>query len=164
MLLLEGGGRGVLLVHGHLLLGSGLVLNAVGPAVIRDVGRVDDRGLFDDGPVDVDVGYHGAVYVDNGGVVGKGAAIPCAAGKADSPVAAAVVHAAIIADVRSPVACMEAEMAAGIAPVAGGPERAGIRCRHPCAGNPVETEKTVVPVAGRPDQVRRRARRLNINR
>ena len=155
--------RRVRLFRGGLFFGGWRVLHPVGSAIVRDVGDVDDRGLLNDGLVHIDVGYRAAVHVDNRGVIGKVPAVPRAAGKADAHVATPVVHAAIIADVWSPIAGMPAIMASPKAPVAGGPESASIGSRDPCAGYPVITEETVVPIAGGPDQVRLRAGRLFVD-
>jgi hypothetical protein len=77
-------------------------------------------------------------------------AAPVAALVADADVAKAVIDAAIVADVWTPVATVKAIAVIVVAPVAGGPERALIGSLHPSAGNPVVTASTPGPVAGRP--------------
>ena len=139
------------------------MLDAVGSTTIGDVAGIHDCRLFDDRCVDVDIGHRGAIHVNNRGVIGECAAIPRAARKADAHVAAAVVHAAVEADVRSPITGMEAITTASKAPVAWSPEGADIRSRHPRAGNPVVAKEAVVPVSRRPDQIRLRAGWLHID-
>jgi hypothetical protein len=163
MLLLECCRRRVLFVRSDQFLGRGLVLNAVGSAVVGDVGGVDDGCLLDNGPIDVDVGDNVDVHADNRGVVGEDAAIPPAARKANSHVAAAVVDAAVEADVRSPVPPMEGVSAAEPAPVTWGPQGADVGGGHPGTWDPVVTKETPMPVSRRPHQVGGRARRLLIN-
>jgi hypothetical protein len=104
VLLLEFRWCRVRLVQCDLLVRGGLMLNAVGAAVESDVVGVDNGGLFNDGPIDVDVSYHIHIHVDDRGVVSENTAIPRAACKTNTHKAAAVVHAAVKADVRSPVA------------------------------------------------------------
>jgi hypothetical protein len=79
------------------------------------------------------------------------AAAPVAALVADTDVAKAVIDAAIIADVRTPIATIKAVAIMPEAPIAGGPECALIRSLDPPAGHPVITVLTPCPVAGGPE-------------
>jgi len=91
-----------------------------------------------------------AVHMHDRGVVVEVVAAPLSAGKADAAIAEAVVYAAVVAHVRTPVALMEAIPAAFPTPVGGRPQRAFIRGGHPCAGNPVVALVAIGPVSGRP--------------
>jgi hypothetical protein len=137
MLYLNRGWSRVLFVGSYLFLGPGLVLDAAGTAVIRHTVGVDDRVSLHDCPVDVGGVDDGLIHMHHSGVVGKGAAAPFSAGKTDAPIAEAVVHPAVVADVTAPIAFVEDKAAARPAPVVGGPESAPIGRRHPGTGNPV---------------------------
>lgn len=104
------------------------------------------------------------VHVDDRGVIEEVPAAPFAAGKACAAEAKAVVHAAIVTDVLTPIAFMEEVAAVGPTPVAGSPDQTGVGRWNPCAGNPVKTIQTEVPVTGRPDQIRGGRRRLHFDR
>src|SRR5208282_6383437 len=91
------------------------------------------------------------------------ASAPLATGKTHAAVTEAVVHAAIVADVRAPIAVMEPEAAAEPAPVTRRPQRAGIRNRNPGAGHPVVVSAVPAPVAGRPHHALFRADGLYVN-
>ena len=85
----------------------------------------------------IDVVHPAVADIVDAAVVVEMAAIPVAALVANAGVAKAVVHIAIEANVRSPVSVKEGVAAAGVAPVAGRPQRAFIGSLNPCAGNPV---------------------------
>jgi hypothetical protein len=93
------------------------VLNAVGTAVIGDAAAVSDGVILHNRPVTV-CGVDSA-FIDarDRGVIAEVVALPLAAGVTDTPVAVAVVHAAIVAYVTAPVAAMEPVVAAVPAPV-----------------------------------------------
>ncbi len=107
-----------------------------------------------------------SVYIDpvDGAVVVEVVAAPITAVIAVAGVTAAVWNASVEADVQAPVTAIEAIAIAVKAPVAGGPESAGIGCRDPCAGNPVVAKGSVVPIAGSPDVVWIWCDGLHINR
>ena len=149
-------GGGVIFVHrrnlaplrphaetaGTAVIADGVLRDAVVGHVIDDDGAVVD--VRDVGVIDVDVGYSTVVL--------KVVALPVAAVEAGADIAEAVVNAAVVADVRAPVADMEAEASEGEAPVGGCPERAIVGRRAPDAGDPVVATVVlvVVPVAGGP--------------
>jgi hypothetical protein len=136
VLCLEAGRSRMLLARGCLLLGSGGVLNATRPAVVGHMIGVGNDAPLHNSPVNVGRVDDGLIHVHDCGVIGKGVAAPLAAGKADASVAAAVVHAAVVADVAAPITVMKPVVAAGPAPVVGGPQRALIGSRNPGAGHP----------------------------
>ena len=78
------------------------------------------------------------------------AATPIAALVAETDVAKAIIDAAIVADVRTPVATVKTVAMIVIAPVAGSPERALVRSLHPSAGNPVVAALTPAPITRSP--------------
>jgi putative CocE/NonD family hydrolase len=150
VLALHRGGRDVLLVHGGSLRGRRLRSDAARTVVAHAVDRgVVDRGVVDHRVVDVGVVDHGGVHAHHGRVVGEYPAPPLAADEADAAVAEAVVHAAVEADVRAPVAGMKQVHAADEAPVSRGPQHAHSRGRDPGAGHPV-VPAVPGPVTGRP--------------
>ncbi len=156
----------MLLVFGSPLRWTGGVLNAAGTAVVGHVVGVGDDASLDNRPVNVGSVDHGLIHMDDRGVIGKGAAAPLAAGKADASIAVAVVDAAVVANVAAPIAAMEAVVAVGPVPVVGRPQRALIGSWNPGAGYPVIAALILIvgPVAGRPHQVGLGAGRLHIDR
>jgi hypothetical protein len=153
----------MLFTHCGAFLRCRIVPDATGPANISYVRIVDDGVVVDDGLVDVGVADDGPIYPHHGGVIGKLAAAPLAADKADAHVAKAVIHTAIVADVVAPVAVMEYIKSVGPAPVTWRPQRALKGCRNPGAGNPVIAVVAIGPVARRPHQAGLRAKRLFVN-
>src|ERR1017187_5050904 len=126
---LVGGGLEVVLVLRLHLHRRGTSRDA-GAAVEADVVRVDDGVLFNDGAILVDVGHVDAAKVRHGAVVGEASAPPPAAPEADAAVAESVVHPAIKADVRTPVAGVPSICATRKSPVAGRPQKANTRRMH----------------------------------
>jgi hypothetical protein len=102
---------------------------------------VGNDASLDYRPVNICGVNYGLVHMHDSGVIGEGAAAPLAAGKSDAAVSEAVIHAAVVADVRPPIAFMEDIAATLPAPIVGGPQKAGLRRRHPGTGNP-----EVVPI------------------
>ena len=96
-------------------------MNAAWTAAKADVVVIDDGGAVDDGGIDVRVVNHRAIHIHNRRIVMKVVTAPLAARKTNAHVAEAVIHAAIVADVRPPVALMEDIMAVFPSPVVGGP-------------------------------------------
>ena len=101
----------------------------------------------------IDVAVDGDVNVVNRAVVVKVAAVPVAALVADADIAEAIIDAAVVADVRAPVATVEAVAMVMEAPVAGRPESAGVGSLNPCAGHPIVAAPAPGPIAGSPQVV-----------
>ena len=143
---------------------GGVVVNPARTAAEAHVARVGNDAPVHDSVVCIHR-VKARAHVHHRGVVGKDSAAPFAAGKADAAVAEAVVHPAVVAHVRSPVAFMEDVLAVFPAPVVGRPQHAGLGRGNPCAGNPVVAAVVAVrPITGRPHQARFRAERLLIDR
>src|SRR5580658_9251900 len=121
--------------------------------VFMDHRAINESGVHDRG-----------VHVDDCSVVREMPAPPFTAYETHAVVTESVIHAAVEADVRSPIAGMPAVNAACEAPVAGSPEQADARWSDPDAGNPVISCVTVGPVTGSPKKPFGRARRLHVNR
>jgi hypothetical protein len=156
----------MLLVSCNPLRWTGGVLNAAGTAVVGYVMGVGNDASLDNRPVNVSGVNNIPIHMDDRGVIGKGAAAPLAAGKADASIAAAIVDAAVVADVAAPIPAMEAVVATGPVPVVGRPQRALIGSWNPGAGHPVIVALILIvgPVAGRPHQIGLRTDRLHIDR
>jgi hypothetical protein len=90
-------------------------------SVIGNVVCVDDRVLLHNRPVHVGGVDNILIHVHHRGVIGKRTASPLSAGEADAPVPKAVVNAAVVAHVRSPVAAMEPVVASVPVPIIGSP-------------------------------------------
>jgi hypothetical protein len=120
MVTLDGAGRRVPLSREAAFISRGLVSNAARSARIGHMPVIDDGGVMNDRFIPVDV-VEAAAYMHDRRVVEEVAAAPFAAGKADTHVAEAVVDAAVISYVRSPIAVVEQVMAAFKAPVRGRP-------------------------------------------
>jgi hypothetical protein len=116
---LHAGGLEVMFVIPSLLFVSGTSVDSAMAAVIADAidGDVVDHGAV----VDVDIGD---VDVVDGAVVVEVMTSPVAAGIAGANVAESVVHAAVEADVRSPIAGIPEIGAFMPSPIAGRPEQA----------------------------------------
>jgi hypothetical protein len=106
----------MMLVAGDSLARRRVVVNAARTAAIAYMAVPCDIASFHGSVVYVHrVKAHS--HVHDRGVIGKDSAAPLAAGKADAPVAEAVVHAAVVAHVRTPIARMEDVHAVLPAPV-----------------------------------------------
>lgn len=110
-----------MLVHRNPLFGRRLMLHAAGAAAVSHVVVVHHGVGIDDCAVDIGGVDVGCIHIDYGGVIGEYAALPLSAGKADAEEAAAVIYAAIVADLGTPVAVVEGIVAVVPAPVAGSP-------------------------------------------
>lgn len=161
---LVGGWSHVLIVRGDPLFGSRIMVNAAGASAIGNVVIVDDGGVVDDRRIDIDVADDGLIHMDDCGVIGKIVTMPFAAREADAHVAKAVIHAAVVTDMGTPVALVKSVMTAFPAPVGGCPQRTLIGGRHPGSGNPEVAVIAPGPIAGSPQQVGLRAGRLFIDR
>jgi hypothetical protein len=111
----------VRLVAGDSLARRRVVANAARTAAIAYMTVPGDVAPFHSSVVYVNrVKAH--AHVHDRGVIGEDSAAPLAAGKADAPIAEAVVHAAVVAHVRTPVAAMEDIHAVFPAPVVRRPQ------------------------------------------
>src|SRR6202011_1801081 len=106
-------------------------------AVTAVVARATASGVAIEGPVVVDVGDIHVRDMGKRTIVEELAIAPVPTGEADSKIAAAIVDAAIEADMRSPVAGIPDEVVIHKSPVARGPEQSRFRGEHPCARHPV---------------------------
>ncbi|CAB3889865.1 hypothetical protein LMG3412_03694 [Achromobacter deleyi] len=141
------GGRTMLFVARRDFARIGLALDAGRPAVVADAAVVD---VVDHHRVVVDVGDARDVHVGHGAVVEEAVVVPVAAHKADADIAETVVHAAIEADVRAPVAAMPEIDAVDKTPVTRRPQCAGVGRQHPRAGHPEVAQAVQAPVARHP--------------
>ena len=140
-------------------------LDAPGTAVahVADIGIGDV--IHDRVVIHVVVVDGGRVDVGDGAVVHEVVIVPVAAVVAVAVIAVAVRNAAVIADVRSPVALVKAEDTAEDSPESWRPERTGVGWRDPCARDPVVPAGLgVAPVARCPLVAGFRARGLLIFR
>jgi hypothetical protein len=163
VVLLERGSIDVMFVLGSPLFGAGLIMNAAGASAEGDAavsGKIATihAPAVHEGKAAMEADVH------HSGVVGKVPAAPFAADKADAAVAEAVVHAAVVADVWSPIAPMEDVESVVPAPIGRRPQVAGLRRWNPGSGDPIIAVIAIGPVAGCPHQARLGARRLLIDR
>jgi len=105
-----------------------------------------------------------AAHVIDRAVIGEHAVVPVTARIADPRVAETIIHAAVEADMMTPVTAMPKIKTAAPAPISGRPQRAYIRCKHPGSVNPIVASGTVGPVTGLPHITRPRANGLCIHR
>src|SRR3984893_10035627 len=138
----------VLFSCGPLLLGCLACANAAIAAVIADACRrvvvVGDSGVIgvvNDRHIDV-------IYST---VVRETAMVPAPAEIANSDVTESIIHAAIEADVRSPITSVPVIAAVAPTPVAGRPKNPYTWRQHPGAGNPIIIIVAISPISGRPD-------------
>lgn len=151
------------LVHRLPFLRQRIVVDSARTTRIGHVVVVDDGRIVNNGRVDIGVVDHSPVHIHDRGVVGKTITTPFTAGEADAHVAEAIIHAAIVADMRSPVTFKEAVMTAFPAPVRGRPKETGLRSRHPGARHPVIAVVAISPVSRGPEPSLFGARRLFIH-
>src|ERR1700722_13950699 len=154
----------VRLVRVLILLRCRWVINPARAATESYMSVVCDGVAFHAGPVHIRVVNDRSVHVHHRGVIAEGTASPHAAHKSDAHVAEAVVHAAIVAHMRSPIATVPYVQPVPPAPIAWRPQCALIRRGNPRPRNPVIAVIAVCPKAWRPHPAILRARRLLINR
>src|ERR1700733_11793308 len=87
-----------------LFIGARSAVDTARPAVERDMVIIDDRVLLHHGPVLVDVGHVNGTEICCGTVVGENATAPLTAEESNAAVSETIVHTAIEADVRPPIA------------------------------------------------------------
>ena len=154
-------GTKALLPHGLHLGRRRACLDATAASVEAHPGSV----VYDDRTVNVGVANDGGIHPHHCGVVAEIAAVPPAAIEAVAAIAETVIHAAIEAYRRTPVAGIPEIGSVVPAPVTRCPEQAHGWCEHPCSWNPVVAVRpSPCPVTRGPDVICRRAYRLVINR
>jgi hypothetical protein len=119
--------------------------------------------IVDDGPV-IYVGDVNTTHVHGRTVIEERTTAPVTTLESNTTIAEAVIHTAVEANVRAPVATVPGVHAAGPAPVTRCPKQSGVRRQHPRARHPVITVVTVGPISGCPHVARPRQRRLHIHR
>src|ERR1700735_3603248 len=87
---------------------------------------------------------------------------PPPAGKPDADIAEAVIHTAVVADMRPPIANIESVDPADEAPISRRPQQAHLRRLHPSSRYPVVPASAPAPISGRPQVAFFGARRLLI--
>jgi len=127
-----------------------LMPDSVWSARKSDTAIVDDGRIVHDRFIHIRVVNDRPVHAHDRGVISKVAATPFTAGEADAHVSETIVHAAIVANVRSPIACMEEVVSAFKSPVRRRPQETWFRSWHPGARNPVITIVAIGPVARSP--------------
>lgn len=133
--------------HSHFLRRWTCVHSAA-PAVVADTiaAIVGHR-------VVINIANNRSIHICDRAVVVHRAVIPISAVVAATGVSEAVVDAAVVTNVWTPVAGMPQINAVIIAPPRRRPERVYPRRQHPCAGNPVIAGVRVIPIAGRPNVI-----------
>jgi hypothetical protein len=130
------------------------------PAVVADVVI---RSVVNDGLV-VDVVNVRDIYVIHGAVVIEASVSPISALIADTPIAEAVVDAAVKTDIRAPVAIVPGISVTTPTPIAGRPQQTNLGSHHPRTRHPEVTFLSIRPVAGRPQIAVSRGHRLRVQR
>ena len=110
----------------------------------------------------VDIVNDRSVYIRDRGVVVNTVVVPVRALIAATRISEAVVNAAIVADVRTPIARVPMVIAIIETPIRRRPQRAHVRGQHPRTRNPVITGTCVAPVTRRPHIVVTGSRRLAV--
>jgi len=144
----------------------GVVVDPVRTAIVSNAIRIQNRVLLYNRSVHIGVVDDRDIHLSHRGVVRKHAASPLAAGKPDPAKPKSVVDPAIVADIITPIAIMEAVNAVGPPPIRRRPQRAFVWSRDPCPRHPVVIPVIlgIGPVARCPHQVLFGARRLLIHR
>jgi hypothetical protein len=147
VLRLRGGRRNVLLTcYGLFLRGR----SRGSPARAAIEADVSYSHIVDDGFV-VDVGDVHTTEIVHGRVVAEDAASPVAALVAGAHIAETVIDAAVVSNMRPPIATVVDVRVLMPAPIARGPEQTDGRRLHPGSRHPVIALETISPKAGRPD-------------
>jgi len=124
--------------------------DAISTAVVGDVIVVDDGCVVDDCFVDVGVVDSRFIHMHDRPVIGEFAAAPLAANEADAHVAEAVVDAAVVSNVRTPVTGVENIESIRPAPIGRRPQRTLVGRGNPGAWNPEVAIISISPVARSP--------------
>ncbi len=144
-----------------LLLRRGTRLVAARPVEAR---MVVHHRVVDHRPVHIHVRHMHTAKVVHRAVVREAIADPLAATEAEAAIAKPIVHAAIEAYVRPPIALVKPIHPTRKPPVRRRPKHTLARRLHPHTRNPVVPARPVRPVPRRPKIALRRNRRLHVNR
>lgn len=123
-----------------------------------------DGDVVDDGFVDIHITNDRGIHMADSGIVVEVVSSPAATFIAIAVIAVAVVHAAIEADLRTPVSSVPKVATATPAPPSRCPQQTNRRRHHPCARHPVIVVSVPCPVSGGPDVIGSGTKRLVINR
>jgi hypothetical protein len=104
VLRLKGCGSHMPLVHGNALVCRRRVVDSTRSTAEGYVAVVDDRIALHNRAVDIGIVNHGGVHAHDCCVVDKIVAPPDASSKADAHVTESIVHATVVAHMRSPIA------------------------------------------------------------
>jgi hypothetical protein len=114
--------------------------------------------------IDIGVTSDRPINISNRSVIVEGPAFPAATIVSDTPVAEAVVHAAVEPDVRSPIAAMPGVKPSGVTPITRRPEKANFGRVSPVSQDPVVSIDAIGPITRYPYVTVGRARGLIIYR
>lgn len=104
------------------------------------------------------------IHVADSAVVIELPVTPVAAVVSLAGISVAIIDAAVVTHLRTPVSRVPQVAIAAPTPVAGRPQISGDRYEHPCSGHPVIALTAVGPITGGPDVAFRRAGWLCVNR
>jgi hypothetical protein len=139
--------RSTRVAHHSQLLSRGPRLDSATPAVVTDAIAAVFPHLIVVNVVD------GRGHVGHRAVVVQSAVIPISAVIATARISIAVVDAAVVTNVRTPVARVPMVVAVIVAPPGRRPKRTYVRSHNPRAGYPVITGAGIAPVAWRPNVI-----------
>jgi hypothetical protein len=148
-------GLEMMLVFCRQLMRSGTCLDAA-RAIERHVDVVVDDGMV------IYVGDVDTAHIHDRAVIKVGTAAPVTALESNTAITEAVIHTAVEADMRAPVATVPGVDATAPTPVPGRPQHPGRRRQHPRARHPEITVITIGPIAWCPHIARRRQLRLDV--
>jgi hypothetical protein len=134
-----------------------------GPTISAVIADVVVGSVVNDSLV-VNIVNVGDIHVIHGAVVIEASVSPISALIADTPVAEAVVDAAVKTDIRAPVAIVPGVSVTTPTPIAGRPEQANLGSHYPRTGHPEVTFLSIRPVARRPQIAISRGHRLRVKR
>src|ERR1700683_383145 len=148
-----------MLARGGLFLCGRPSADSAGAAVVAYVRIVIHHDGFFVGVMD-----YRDVHICDRAVVGEDTVIPIPADESHSDISKAIIHAAIEADVRTPISPVPNIQTATPAPVSWRPEQPNLRRHDPSSWNPIVAIRTIGPVTRGPHVTGSRARRLLVNR
>jgi len=157
MLDLRGYRRGAPVTHDGQFLRRGPRVDSTAPTVIAGAAAVIVRHR-----IFIDIVNDRSVHIRDRGVVVNAVVVPVRALIAAARISEAVINAAIIADVRTPVARVPMVIAIIETPIRRRPQRTHVRRQHPRTRNPVITRARIAPVTRGPHIVVTGSRRLAV--